>query len=169
VKKVSGQPKEKVDHSTGDRRWDGSSVARSLGQVKQVDQRTGGRRQTARLGLKDIEHDQLKEALDTLLTLVHCLVVRGGWWQEALSQHPLLLLQVLMTVADVSFGKDGWWHGIISIPLNLEMTLHTSPSFHLVGLGLLPLGLEITLPWKLAACRHCLTSQSPCWAHPHFS
>jgi hypothetical protein len=56
-------------------------------------------------GLKDL--DQLEEALDILLTLVHCLVVRGAWWQQAVSQHPLLLLQVLMTVADVSLGHQG--------------------------------------------------------------
>jgi hypothetical protein len=56
-------------------------------------------------GLKDL--DQLEGALDILLTLVHCLVVRGAWWQQAVSQHPLLLLQVLMTMADVSLGHQG--------------------------------------------------------------
>jgi hypothetical protein len=39
--------------------------------------------------------------------MVHCLVVGGAWWQQALAQHPLLLLQVLMTVADVSIGHQG--------------------------------------------------------------
>jgi hypothetical protein len=56
-------------------------------------------------GLKKL--DQLEEALDTLLSLVHCLVVRGAWWQQAVAQHPLLLLQVLLTVADVSVGSSG--------------------------------------------------------------
>jgi hypothetical protein len=56
-------------------------------------------------GLKDL--DQLEEALDILLTLVHSLVVRGAWWQQAVSQHPLLLLQVLLSVADVSPGQQG--------------------------------------------------------------
>jgi hypothetical protein len=49
----------------------------------------------------------MEEALDILLTLVHCLVVRGAWWQQAVSHHPLLLFQVLMTLVDVSLGRDG--------------------------------------------------------------
>jgi hypothetical protein len=65
-------------------------------------------------GLKDL--DQLEEALDILLTLVHCLVVRGAWWQQAVSRHPLLLVQVLMTVADVSPGHR---HSIMSICMTL--------------------------------------------------
>jgi hypothetical protein len=56
-------------------------------------------------GLKDL--DQLEAALDALLTLVHCLVVKGAWWQQAVEHRPLLLLQVLLTVSDVSSGNEG--------------------------------------------------------------
>jgi hypothetical protein len=66
--------------------------------VKQVNQSTDHEQRPAP-GL-----DQLEEALDILLALVHCLVVRGAWWQQAVSHHPLLLLQVLMTAADVSWS-----------------------------------------------------------------
>jgi hypothetical protein len=125
-------------------RHDGSSVAGSSGQPKQVDQSTG-RTKLATPGLQDIEHDQLEEALDILLTLVHCLVVKGAWWQQAVSKHPLLLLQALMTVADVSPGKD---EGTvcISVHMDMEVALHACPptwlacSFSLMAAYLMPAG-----------------------------
>jgi hypothetical protein len=130
---------------------DGSSVAGSSGQPKQVDQSTG-RTQLATPGLKDIEHDQLEEALDILLTLVHCLVVRGAWWQQAVSRHPLLLLQVLTTAADVSPGNDGR-QSIQQCTRGNGDCAACLPS-HLTGLQLLLNGCISD------ACRHCLRSQS---------
>jgi hypothetical protein len=87
------------EHQLGKQQPSGSCDGCSM--AGKADQSTG-RGQHLSPGLQDV--DQLEEALDILLTLVHCLVVRGAWWQQAVSQHPLLLLQVLMTLADVSLG-----------------------------------------------------------------
>jgi hypothetical protein len=83
---------------------DGNSVGRALSQPAEQGDQSTDHSQGLGLRLKDL--DQLEEALDVLLTLVHCLVVGGAWWQQAVSHHPLLLLQVLMTLADVSLGRD---------------------------------------------------------------
>jgi hypothetical protein len=103
-------------------------------------------------GLKDL--DQLEEALDSLLTLVHCLVVKGAWWQQAVSQHPLLLLQVLMAIADVSLGHPGSmctryvYDHVISAAYSVS---------HIITLQHLPAAHEIAVPYKPDACRHSLT------------
>jgi hypothetical protein len=101
---------------------DGCSMA---GQANQ----STGHGQGLSPGLKDL--DQLEEALDILLTLVHCLVVRGAWWQQAVSQHPLLLLQVLMTVTDVSLWHQAMHTHDHLLPTYTSLTPDSlSASFH---------------------------------------
>jgi hypothetical protein len=86
---------------------------------------TIGHGQNPSPGLKDL--DQLEEALGILLTLVHCLVVKGAWWQQAVSHHPLLLLQVLMTVGDVSLGRVKEKHASDTL-MNTGWKLHNCPA-----------------------------------------
>jgi hypothetical protein len=112
-------------------RCDGSSVESFSGQPEEQADRGAEDGHSIRPGLKDL--GLLEEALDVLLTLVHCLVVRGAWWQQAISHHPLLLIQVLMTVADVSVGK-GSGTICISILGKHGDSAACLPS-HLTGLG----------------------------------
>jgi hypothetical protein len=56
---------------------------------------------------------------------VHRLVVKEAWWQQAVSQHPLLVLQVVMTAADVSSHRfDAFW--ALKMLMNIVLKLHTS-------------------------------------------
>jgi hypothetical protein len=84
--------------------------ARAASEEPPAAEPVGGHRGTDHMedlspGLKDI--GQLEEALDHFPTLVHCLITRGAWWQEAVSSQPLLLIQALLTITDVG-GKMAW-------------------------------------------------------------
>jgi hypothetical protein len=96
---------------------------------------------------------------------VHCLVGRGAWWQQAVSQQPLLLLQVLLTVADVSPGHQG--KESIHYSSQHRVELHAPPPpwdtpLLLPGLELPFHSPEVTVPCMFNARRYSLTSQSTC-------
>jgi hypothetical protein len=101
--------------------------------------------------LADDSSDGIVAALDAVLSLAHALVMKGAWWQEAKAHYPLLLIEALLTVAQVD-----------------QHFVRASPSQpqHCVGVQSLNTGLPSTHPWVCCmhapACRAwlmCVTRQ----------
>jgi hypothetical protein len=67
--------------------------------------------------------DDLKTALESLLSLAHLLTHEGPWWQEARAKYPLLLIETLFKVSVVSMGA-GYGSYVRSSPRAVERTGH---------------------------------------------